>query len=404
MAAQFAALEHGCNYRGERLCSLPRMRAIESPSRSGPAEAETGGVLTVDLSALAANWRAMKERAAPARCAAVVKADGYGLGLEPVSLALAKAGCDTFFVALLDEARRLRSVLPTATVYVLNGLNPGTAGEYRALRIEPVLGSWPEIEEWDAFSLSCGEPLPAAVHIDTGMARHGLSDEDARTFAERLPLLNFKPSLIMSHFSCADEPAHPMNAKQLAAFRAHVARFPGIPASLANSAGILGQPDARFDLVRPGIALYAGRAMLEGANEMQRVVQLDLRIVQVRHAAKGSAVGYGPDFHLKRDSRLAICAAGYADGIFRAVGSSDSRSGADAIVAGKRCPLVGRVSMDFFAIDVTDLPESSVGRGSLATLIGEEIGVDEFASHAGTVGYEALTAIGRRYARIYRGG
>jgi alanine racemase len=380
------------------------MKQSGTTGTPAPTLEEAGGLLTIDLGAIAANWAAMKARAAPAQCAAVVKADGYGLGLQPVALALANAGCDTFFVALLDEARRLRSALPTATVYVLNGLNPGTAGDFRALRVEPVLGSWAEIDEWDAFTLSCGEPLPAAIHIDTGMTRHGLSAEEAKVLAERIRLLNFKPSLVMSHLACGDEPAHPKNAKQISEFRALAALFPGIPASMANSAGVLAHPDARFDLVRPGIALFGGRAVLDGPNPMQPVVRLDLRIAQVRRAAKGDTVGYGASYRLTRDSRIAICAAGYADGIFRAVGSADRQKGAEAIVGGKRCPLVGRVSMDLIAIDVTDLPEDSVKRGDFATLIGDDIGIDEFAGHAGTIGYEALTALGRRYARNYCGG
>jgi alanine racemase len=208
----------------------------------------------------------------------------------------------------------------------------------------------------------------------------------------------------MSHFACADVPAHPKNAKQISEFRALTALFPGIPASMSNSAGTLAHADARFDLVRPGIALFGGRAVLEGANPMQPVVRLDLRIAQVRRAARGDTVGYGASYRLQRDSRIAICAAGYADGIFRAVGSSDDRKGADAIVAEKRCPLLGRVSMDLIAIDVTDVPGESVKRGDFATLIGGDISIDEFADHAGTIGYEALTALGRRYARNYRGG
>src|SRR5690606_22216875 len=162
--------------------------------------------------------------------------------------------------------------------------------------------------------------------------RHGLSAEEAKILAERIRLIHFKPSLVMSHFACADEPTHPMNTRQIAEFRALASLFPGLPASMANSAGILAHPDARFDLVRPVTSRYGGRASLDGPNPMQPVVQLDLRIVQIRRAAEGSSVGYGAGFHLKRDSRLAICAAGYADGIFRAVGSSDQRRGAEAIV------------------------------------------------------------------------
>ena len=378
------------------------MKATKS-AKGGPAIEHAGGVLTIDLRALVANWRELKRRAAPARCAAVVKADGYGLGLRPVALALAEAGCDTFFVALIEEARRLRAALPTVTIYVLDGLNPDTAPEFRTLRAEPVLGSWPEIEEWDTFAQTSAEPLPAAFHIDTGMNRHGRAAADAKSLAERLRLLHFKPSLVMSHLACADEPSHPMNAKQIAAFRTVAASFPGVPASLANSAGVLAHPDSRFDMVRPGIALYGGRAVIGAENPMRPVVRLDVRIVQVRHAAKGEPVGYGAAQTLKRDGRIAVCAVGYADGIFRAAGSSDKLSGAEAVVAGRRCPLVGRVSMDLIAIDVTDVPESDVKRGDFATLIGEGISIDDLAAHAGTIGYELLTNLGRRLARIYLG-
>ena len=378
------------------------MKTDVSTALTEPTSAEAGGQLTIDLGALAANWRELKRRASPARCSAVIKADGYGLGLTPVATALAKTGCDTFFVALLDEARRLRAALPMATIYVLDGLMPGTAPEFRKLRVEPVLGSWTEIEEWDAFAHDSSKPLPAAVHIDTGMTRLGLAADEARLLAERLRLLHFKPSLVMSHFACADEPAHPLNAKQIATFRALAALFPGTPASLANSAGLLAHPDSHFDLVRPGISIYGGRAVIGQENPMQPVVRLDLRILQVRNAAKDMSVGYGATRTLARDSRIAICAAGYADGIFRAVGSSDKRSGAELVVTGRRCPLVGRVSMDLIAVDVTDVP--NVKRGDFATLLGEGISVDEFASHAGTIGYETLTSLGRRYARVYVGG
>lgn len=379
------------------------MKTDIAKAMAGPASEETGGLLTIDLGAAAGNWRELKQRASPSRCAAVVKANAYGLGLEPVAMALANAGCDTFFVALLDEARRLRAALPTAAIYVLDGLMPGMAPEFRKLRVEPVLSSWPEIDEWDAFARDSGEPLPAAIHIDTGMARLGLTDQEASILAERRRLLEFKPSLVMSHLACADEPAHPLNARQIARFREMIAMFPGIPASLANSAGLLAHAHSHFDLVRPGIAIYGGRAVMTEENPMRPVVRLDLRILQVRSAADGATVGYGATQSVKRGSRLAICAAGYADGIFRAVGSTDQRSGAEAIVAGRRCPFVGRVSMDLIAIDVSEVPETEVGRGDFATLIGDGITVDDFAAHAGTIGYEALTSLGRRYTRVYVG-
>jgi alanine racemase len=378
------------------------MRSSNS-SKGGATTDQAGGVLTIDLRAVVANWRDLRKRVSPARCAAVVKADGYGLGLKPVALALAEAGCDTFFVALLEEARRLRAALPTVTIYVLDGLNPDTAGDFRTLRVEPVLGSWPEIDEWDTFAQTSNEALPAAIHIDTGMNRHGLSAADAQVLAERARLLHFKPSVVMSHLACADEPARPSNAKQIALFREIAARFPGTPASLANSAGVLAHKDSYFDLVRPGIALYGGRAVIGTENPMRPVVRLEVRVIQVRHATKDASVGYGAAQQLKRDTRIAICAAGYADGIFRAAGSSDKRSGAEAIVAGRRCPLVGRVSMDLIAIDVSEVPESEVKRGDFVTLLGDGLSVDDLAVHAGTIGYEVLTSLSRRYARIYLG-
>ena len=366
--------------------------------------AEAGGVLTIDLGAIAANYRELARRAAPARCAAVVKADAYGTGIEQTARALAQTGCDTFFVALLGEARALRAVLPAATIYVLNGLHPHTAAAFREIGAAPVLGSFPEIEEWDAFSRTAGVRLSAAIHVDTGMRRHGILPADAAALAKGLARLHFRPSLVMSHMACADEPEHPMNARQIADFRAIAARFPGIPASLANSPALLALPDARFDLVRPGISLYGGRALLRGDNPMRPVVRLDLRILQVREAKSGETVGYGATQTLARDSRIAVVAAGYADGIPRTAGSSDRMRGAEAVVHGKRCPILGRVSMDLISLDITDLPLGAVKRGDFATLLGEGITVDDLAEPAGTVGYEILTRLGRRCHRVYVGG
>ncbi len=380
------------------------MKPISPKAENSPAEEEAGGILSIDLAALASNYRELKKRAGKAQCAAVVKGDAYGIGLKPAAQSLTLAGASTFFVALLNEARQLRAVCPTAQVYVLNGLAPGMAGEYRTLRTEPVLGSWPEIEEWDQFARTVSGDCPAAIHIDTGMRRHGLTPDDAKVLAGRLKTLRFKPSLVMSHLACADEPKHAMNAKQISDFRELRNLFPDTPASLANSAGLLAHKDSYFDMVRPGVALYGGHAVLSADNPMKPVVRLDLRIVQVRQAQAGETVGYSAELMLRRDSRIAVAAGGYADGIPRAAGSSDRRPGAEAIVAGRRCSLLGRVSMDLVTIDVTDIPEAEVKRGDLATLLGEGISVDELATHAGTIGYEVLTNLGRRYARLYRAG
>lgn len=363
-----------------------------------------GGILTVDLAALTANWRDCAARAKPAECSAVVKADAYGIGLEPAGAALAKAGCKTFFVALLDEALRLRTVAPDAEIYVLNGLNPGTAGAFLAIDARPVLGSMPEIEEWDGAARAAGKALAAAIHIDTGMSRHGLTPAEAAALALKLTSLAFKPSLVMSHLARADEVTHPMTAQQTAAFTALAAQFPGVPASLANSAGLLAHPGTRFDVVRPGIALYGGQALIGGDNPMQPVVRLDVRIVQVRYAKPGETVGYGGEFTFARAARLAVLSAGYADGIPRASGGRDDKRGIEAIIAGKRCKIVGRVSMDLIVADITNLAEGAVKRGDMARLIGDGISVDDLAAPSGTVGYEILTRLGRRYRRVYMDG
>jgi alanine racemase len=366
-------------------------------------ERGAGGVLTVDVAAVAANWRDCAAHAKPAECGAVIKADAYGLGIEPVAGALAKAGCTTFFVALLDEALRVRTVVPEAAIYVLNGFNPGTASAFQDIDARPVLGSLAEIEEWDAFAKKEKEALPAAIHIDTGMSRHGLTLDEAAALAGKVKNFSFRLTLVMSHLARADEVNHEMTAAQTAKFKAIAAKFPGIPASLANSAGLLAHPDTRFDIVRPGIALYGGDALIDGENPMKPVVRLDAHILQVRHAKKGDSVGYGGEFTLTRDSRLAVIAAGYADGIPRASGSTDTRPGMEAVIAGKRCKILGRVSMDLIVADVTDVPESKVKRGDMARLLGEGISVDDLASASGTAGYEILTRLGHRYKRIYKG-
>ena len=373
------------------------------PENQGPRASEAGGVLSIDLAALVANWQALSSRVAPAACAAVVKADGYGCGIEPVTEALAKAGCRTFFVADLSEARRVRAVSPNAIVYVLNGLPPGTLSAYAEADARPVIGSLLECDEWFSFCTAQDWHGKAALHIDTGINRLGLSPQEVVSIAKRRELAHLF-ALVMSHFACADDPSHSLNAKQMAAFARVRQLFPGLPGSLANSSGIFLGPDAHHDLVRAGGALYGANPTPAHLNQMRAVVRLEGRIIQVRHVASGEPVGYGASWTAKRASRIAVVALGYADGIFRAAGGSDGKAGADAILAGRRCALVGRISMDLLAIDVTDLPGDTPQRGDLAVLLDDDIGVDELASHAGTIGYEVLTSLGRRCRRVYHRG
>jgi alanine racemase len=376
--------------------------SAENEATAGPPAAEAGGILTVDLEALEANWKALGRRIMPSECAAVVKADAYGCGIEPVATRLAKAGCKTFFVADLLEARRARSAAPDATIYVLNGLSPGTAPTFADLRARPVIGSMVELAEWDAFCSAQQWQGGAALHVDTGMNRLGITANEAAALAPRIRSENHGITLLMSHLACAEVQEHPLNERQIALFREVRILYRGITSSLSNSSGIFLGNAAHCDMARPGVALYGVNPTPGRSNPMRPVIELQARIVQVRIVQKGETVGYNAGWTAKRQTRLAVVAVGYADGYLRAASASDEAPGADAIVAGKRCPIAGRISMDLIAIDITDLPEGSARRGDLARLIGDEISVDDVASAAGTIGYEVLTSLGRRYHRVYR--
>ena len=369
---------------------------------AGPPAAQAGGILTVDLAAIEANWRSLGHRVMPAECAAVIKADGYGCGIEKVAAALAKAGCKTFFVADLAEARQVRNVAPDPAIYVLNGLLSGTAGSYADIRARPVIGSMVELAEWDAFVSVNQWHGGAALHVDTGMNRLGISVNEAAALAPRIRSENHGITLLMSHLACAEQPEHPLNERQISVFREVRMLYRGIPSSLANSSGIFLGQAAHCDMVRPGVALYGVNPIPGQSNPMRPVIELQARIAQVRTVPRGETVGYDAAWTAKRTTRIAVVAVGYADGYLRAASASDEAPGADAIVAGQRCPLAGRVSMDLLAIDITDLPDGAARRGDLATLIGGEITVDDLAKAAGTIGYEVLTSLGRRYHRVYR--
>ena len=387
----------------EQDLSPPDDRPADKLVIAGPPAAQAGGILTVDLSAIEANWRALGHRAMPAECAAVIKADGYGCGIEKVAAALAKAGCKTFFVADLAEARQVRNVAPDPAIYVLNGLLSGTAGSYADIRARPVIGSMVELAEWDAF-VSVNKWLGgAALHVDTGMNRLGISVNEAAALAPRIRSENHGINLLMSHLACAEQPEHPLNERQISVFREVRMLYRGIPSSLANSSGIFLGQTAHCDMVRPGVALYGVNPIPGQSNPMRPVIELQARIAQVRTVPRGETVGYDAAWTAKRTTRIAVAAVGYADGYLRAASASDKTPGADAIVAGKRCPLAGRVSMDLLAIDITELPDNAARRGDLAILIGGEMTVDALAAAAGTIGYEVLTSLGRRYHRVYRG-
>ncbi|MDX9859981.1 MAG: alanine racemase, partial [Rhodospirillales bacterium] len=313
------------------------------------SESSRGAILTIDLAALKANWINLRHRLKGAECAGVVKADAYGLGLEPVAGALAAAGCRVFFVAQLDEGISLRTHLPKAEIHVLNGLLPGTAAEFAASRLIPVLNSLGSVDEWRTFCHRQTRALAADIHVDTGMSRLGLPPYEWETLAaEPARLDGLAPRYLISHLACADEPDHPMNRQQLAAFAAVRRRLPLIRASFTNSAGIFLGGDFHFDLARPGIALYGGNPVPERANPMAQVVRLQGKILQVRDVDTPQTVGYGATHRFAGPSRIATVAVGYGDGFLRSLGNTGC-----GFVGDIRTPVVGRVSMDLITLDVT---------------------------------------------------
>jgi alanine racemase len=383
---------------------IPASGPLSAEANQAAALATASGILTVDLDAIVANWRKLEKSAVPAECAGVIKANAYGCGVEPVARALAGAGCKTFFVATLDEARAVRAAVPQATIYALDGFFQNCGEAFAKIDCKPVIGDLNELAEWDVFCRRSGWAGGVAIHIDTGMNRLGLTLTEAQGIIPRINAGDHGVTLVMSHLACAETLNHPLNAKQLSTFREIASLFSNVPASLANSSGVfLGLP-FQFDLVRPGAALYGINPTPEADNPMQPVVEVKARIVQIRNLERGESVGYGANWTARRPTRLAVVAAGYADGYFRAASSNDGTRGAEVVVAGKRCPVAGRVSMDLMAVDVTDLPNNAVRRGHMVTLIGEGITVDELAHHFGTIGYEVLTSLGSRYARVYKGG
>ncbi len=364
-----------------------------------PDPRRSGALLTIDLDALAANYRLLAQRAGSAECAVAVKADAYGTGIANAAPVFARAGAKTFFVADLNEAVALRALLPDVTIGVFNGLMPGCEADYVAHDLLPVLNHLGDVERWSAHAAGLGHALPAFLHIDTGMNRLGLGPDELDVLAgapERLAGIDLRA--IMSHFACADEAGNPMTDRQVLLFRAALARLPAAPASLANSAGIFRGPDTLFDMVRPGCALYGVNPTPEAPNPMRRVVHLAAQVLQVRNVDTPMTVGYGATHRVAQAAKIATIAIGYADGYLRSLSACGQ-----VWFAGKPAPVVGRVSMDLITVDVTDVPERDARPGAMAEIIGEHRDPDQVAAEAGTIGYEVLTALGSRYARTTTG-
>jgi alanine racemase len=359
--------------------------------------------LRIDLSALADNWRDLARRAAPGRCGAVVKANAYGTGVSEAAPALWAAGARVFFVAHFSEGIAVRRVLPAeAAIYVLNGLESGAdPSDYAEHRLAPAIGGEEELTRWSAFAARRDRISPCAIHLDTGMNRLGFDSLARLKWAMEMHGATSGADLLMSHFVSSEMPDDPLNQAQIELFEAARAVFPHLPASLANSSGMFLDPSPIYDLGRPGYALYGGNPTPGRPNPMRPVVTLTAAIQQIRSIEAGMSCGYNAQWTAKRPTRLATLLIGYADGLPRGAGATDARPGAEVAVAGRRAPLVGRVSMDLTIVDVTDLPEDAVRVGDPVEFFGPSVDLDEFATRSGTIGYHLLTSLGPRHQGDY---
>ncbi|PCO04065.1 alanine racemase [Microbulbifer flavimaris] len=361
------------------------------------------GVLLIDLDAIGRNYDILCGKVgAVGRCAAVVKADAYGLGVRRVAPVLWKRGCRHFFVATLAEGVVLRQQLgPEAEIVVLTGVRPGTEQACLDAGVVPTIFTTAQLRAWADTLEKSGQQAHCALKIDTGMTRLGMgADEYDQLLTDRSLLEAAGVDLLMSHLACADEPAHPQNRLQLEAFREAAGRLrsllPSVRLSLANSSGIFLDETYHFDLARPGSALYGINPVPGTPNPMAPVVTLELPVIQVRQVLRDCHVGYGATQTAAAGSWLAVARGGYADGVLRAQGGRGC-----AWACGRRLPMIGRVSMDSATYDISRLAPGEREALDHIQLLNTELTVDEVAEYAGTIGYEILTSLGRRYQRQY---
>ena len=372
-----------------------------TPALTSSSEDRAGAVLTVDLAALVENWRTLKRKLGP-RCdaGAVVKADAYGLGLEPVAHALKSAGCTTFYVAHLDEGLALRPIVGSdVRVIVMHGPNPSTERDFAAHNLIPVLSSPGQIAAWRTFAQANDVLMESVVQVDTGMKRLGLSESEFAAHIEHPDgFLGLTPLGLMSHLACAETPDHALNEAQRTLFTSMLSTFRGkfadAKGTLVNSSGIFLGTAFHHDFARPGAALYGVNPTPPSANPMIPVVRLRAKILQVHHVGAAAPVGYDATFEAPDGAKLATVSGGYADGLLRSLGNAGH-----AYIDEFRVPVAGRISMDLTTFDVSSVPDSVLDARTVIDLIGTQYTLDDMARDAGTIGYEILTALGHRYHR-----
>ncbi|MFC5387657.1 alanine racemase [Aquamicrobium segne] len=360
--------------------------------------ATAGAFLTIDLGAVRENYRRLKAQLGAARCAGVVKADGYGLGASHVARALMGEGCTTFFVAHVGEGIALRAAIgPDPVIYVLNGLPPRAEPDALAAGLVPVLNSIGQLSAWRKMAATAGHALPAALQVDSGMSRLGMSAAEVEAVAaDPATLEGIELLLVMSHLACADEADHVANDAQRLEFDRLRALLPAVPASLANSSGIFLNSAYHHQLARPGAALYGINPTPGQENPMLPVIRLQAKVIQTRTVEKGVGIGYGHRSIAQDPTRLATISLGYADGWHR-------QAGASARFKGMILPFIGRVSMDSIILDISTLPEGALKEGDLVDLINAEQTIDDVAPSYGSIAYEVLTSLGHRFHRIHIG-
>ncbi len=358
----------------------------------------TASELRIDLSRLRDNYRIIAGHVDGVDVAAMVKADGYGLGASHVAGALRTVGCRQFFVAQAEEGVALRADHPDLVVNVLNGVMPGTEDHLVEHNLVPVLNSLEQISYWQRAARRHDRPLPAVLHFDTGMSRLGMASDEAVTLAAEAEqrLAGIEVVHVMSHLASADVEGSEQSQQQLDQFVGLRRSFPHGTASLANSAGIFLGARYHFDVVRPGVALYGGTPLVDGTNPMRQVVTLETPIIQVRNVTRGETIGYGATHVMDAPGKVATVALGYADGFLRA--SSGRGIGS---IGGLPAPIVGRISMDLITLDVSAIPEDSLYLGAPVELIGDDVPIDDVARAAGSIAHEMLVDLGSRYQRSY---
>lgn len=355
--------------------------------------------LEINLSAIKANYRLLKNICEMTKVGAAVKANSYGLGAIEISKTLLEENCRYFFVASSNEGISLRKAIgEEVNILILNGVFEHDALELIEYNLIPVLNNLNQIKIWQKFSSLKNQLLPCYLHFNTGINRLGLNHNEIEQLINNRDLLKgLNVEYIISHLSASEDSDNPYNLEQLNKFKAYLEYFPNAKASLANSGGIFLGKDYHFNLVRPGAALYGLNPLGSNKpNPMQNPVILKAPIIHLQNLTYGSRIGYNMTFTTKRDSLIATLPFGYADGFSRNFSNQGT-----VFINSRSVPIIGRISMDLVNIDVTDLPPSDIFLGQEVEIIGNNCTPDKIADIIGTIGYEILTSLGNRYKRIY---